>query len=450
MNEQTRLVRRPAWTASLLLLAVVGGCADVEPPKFRLNMTSMVTNDLGREYQQEIANVLGGLFGTPDEPYAHPATGLDQLRLDQAAGPAWTDQQGVNQGLYRKHCVHCHGVSGDGRGPTAAFLNPYPRDYRKGVFKFKSTNNPAKPTDDDLHRVLVNGVPGTSMPSFSLLPSAELESLVEYVKYLAIRGQVETELARFVYDELGEEEVEGEDGEETTVRPPLNPAEDEYQREAILDMVASVVEEWEAAGDNLIIPDESGIPEDDRSAEEVAESIAKGRELFYSKLANCYTCHGPTGLGDGQQDDHNIWNKENLQFLTSTEELAESIARRESEDAEEGESEEARERRLDRLERDRELLARRQEVGETLLPVRNAIPRNLRAGIYRGGRRRIDIFWKIHAGIAGTPMPGLGGSKLTEDQLWNIVDYVMNLPYEAPSQPQRALPLNQQAIASGG
>ena len=48
------------------------------------------------------------------------------------------------------------------------------------------------------------------------------------------------------------------------------------------------------------------------------------------------------------------------------------------------------------------------EIAETLYDPRNAIPRNLRKGIYRGGRRRIDIFWKIYTGIAGTPMPGLG------------------------------------------
>ena len=43
-----------------------------------------------------------------------------------------------------------------------------------------------------------------------------------------------------------------------------------------------------------------------------------------------------------------------------------------------------------------------------MLPPRNAIPRNLREGSYRGGRRPIDIFWRVSAGIAGTPMPAGG------------------------------------------
>ena len=220
----------------------------------------------------------------------------------------------------------------------------------------------------------------------------------------------------------------------------------------MLDIVTEVAESWQDLEDQVIHPAEEEIPADSRSAEEIAASIARGRELFYNKKANCFTCHGPTGLGDGQQDDQNIWNKDNKQFLAATEDLAKAIARRERDGAPEDESPEARKKRLDRLQNDRELLAHRRAVGATLLPVRNAIPRNLRAGIYRGGRRRIDIFWKIHAGIAGTPMPGLGGTKMSEGEMWSIVDYVLSLPYEGPSQPQRALqlPQNEQPIAGGG
>ena len=87
MRSRFTTSRKPvAWAA--LVAVTAAGCADVEPPAFRLNMVSMVSNELDGEYQQEIANVLGGLFGTPDEPYAHPSTGLDQTRLDAAAGPA--------------------------------------------------------------------------------------------------------------------------------------------------------------------------------------------------------------------------------------------------------------------------------------------------------------------------------------------------------------------------
>jgi mono/diheme cytochrome c family protein len=427
-----------AMTASAL------GCGQAPPPQFQLNPVAMVSKETSDAYQQEIANVLGGLFGTPDEPFALPEAELDQKLLNLAAGQAWTDPNRVSRGLYRRHCVHCHGITGDGRGPTAKFLNPYPRDYRQGIFKFKSTRNPAKPTDVDLHRILVNGVPGTSMPSFSSLPESELAALVEYVKYLAIRGEMEIRLAQYVFDELGEEEVEGEDGEVKIERLALDPTADPDQAQAVKDILTEVVAPWQEAGDMVVNPEEDALPEDERSPEEIAESVAKGRELFYSTKANCFSCHGPTGLGDGQQTDFDVWNKEQNAFKVANEEQAESLEdRRKEELDEEGEAD---------LERDEELLAQREAVEATFYPIRNAIPRNLRKGIYRGGRRRIDIFHRVHQGIAGTPMPGLGAASegaegtLSEAEIWNIVDYVLSLPYEPISNPQPQLTVNPQEI----
>ena len=142
----------------IIALALLVGCDVGEPPVFRLNMVQMVTQEISLEYQQEIADVLGALFGSPDEPFALPETGLDQTKLSIAAGAAWSDEQSAAHGLYRKHCVHCHGITGDGRGPTARFLNPYPRDYRPAIYKFKSTYNAAKPTDEDLITILENEI----------------------------------------------------------------------------------------------------------------------------------------------------------------------------------------------------------------------------------------------------------------------------------------------------
>jgi hypothetical protein len=101
-------------------------------------------------------------------------------------------------------------------------------------------------------------------------------------------------------------------------------------------------------------------------------------------------------------------------------------------------------------------LGKWQEVAQTLYSPRNAIPRNLRQGIYRGGRRRVDVFHRIYTGIAGTPMPASGPATLdpeakgtlTETEMWQIVDYVLSLPYEAPSRPLKALPLNVSEVAN--
>jgi mono/diheme cytochrome c family protein len=443
--------------AAILLaaaLAMAAGCTQAPQPEFHLDMVQAATNEIDSAYQQEIANVLGAMFGTPDDPQVLAESGLDQKLLTVAAGPAWTDSESQSHGLYRRHCVHCHGISGDGRGPTSLFLNPYPRDYRKGVFKFKSTYASAKPSDADLVRILHNGIPGTSMPSFSLLPKPEVDALVEYVKYLAIRGEMETALVNYVAQELGEEEAEDangepilEDGEPKMIRLALNPAANPEQGDVIKESLAMIVEAWDAAAENAIVPEEGAIPEDNRSPEEFAASAKAGRELFLSKKANCYTCHGPTALGDGQQTDYDVWMKDIVAAVTlvgSTEKANESLAETPADETEE----EAKERE-EGIERNETLIGSLDDALSATYPIRNAIPRNLRQGVYRGGRRRVDVFYRIHAGIPGSPMPGVGSTApggqgtLTEAEIWQLVDYVLSLPYEAASGPDQDLQVNQ-------
>jgi len=60
-----------------------------------------------------------------------------------------------------------------------------------GKFKFKSTAQRRPPTDDDLRQILKHGIAGTAMPAFKLLNDDELDALVDYVKYLSIRGNFE-------------------------------------------------------------------------------------------------------------------------------------------------------------------------------------------------------------------------------------------------------------------
>ena len=186
---------------AIALSAVVGivGCGAPEA-QFRLNWAQIrsqevaLDTDISPEQRESIQEVLEAMFGTPDEPKIPELADLDTTsimdprKLEMSSGPVKRDNVQSVSGLYREHCAHCHGVTGDGAGPTATFLNPYPRDYRRGLFKFKSTPRTIPPTDDDLHRTLYEGIPGTSMPSFKLLPLNELESLAHYVRYLSIRG----------------------------------------------------------------------------------------------------------------------------------------------------------------------------------------------------------------------------------------------------------------------
>ena len=153
---------RLSLTACVLALPALVGCGKSDPAVFRLNLQGRSPDDFRVTSQDKeqtekdakkqneaslktVSTVLYAMFGGPDDPYVMPETGLDPRKIELASGRAGSDASGRQRGLYRQHCAHCHGITGDGAGPTAAFLNPYPRDYRTGAFKFKSTARAAKP-----------------------------------------------------------------------------------------------------------------------------------------------------------------------------------------------------------------------------------------------------------------------------------------------------------------
>ena len=376
------------------------GCGRTPPASYRLNMVEATKQRLTTEQERQVATVLLAMFGTPDEPVALPETGLDEAKLRLASGPVRSDIVGRKNGLYREHCAHCHGVTGDGMGPTAAFLKPYPRDYRPGIFKFKSTERADKPTHADLLRILRNGIAGTSMPSFALLSEPQIDALVEYVKYLSIRGETELSLMR-AYFEL-DDDAQG-------ILPET--------REFLVDeTLTPIAEKWKsAAAAQIVVPD---MPADI----DLAESIAKGKELFYGDKANCVKCHGVTGLGDGQANDYDDWSKAIVEI---NKEINGGLAKAGETSTSGMSAEDAAEHRKQVA-----WLGRFSHVvdGDALVP-RTIPPRNLRLGVYRGGRRPLDLYYRIHAGINGAPMPAAKGTVPPED-IWHIVNYIRSLPYE--------------------
>ena len=296
---------RVSVSVACLGIAVLVGC-DAPVAHFSLNLPYMHKQEQVNGVQftaaqmQDVTDILTAMFGTPDEPFIAEGTGTgieDLVRLENlkiAAGPVRTEESGP-AGLYRQHCGHCHGTTGDGKGPTAEFLNPYPRDYRRGSYKFKSTPIGVRPTRDDLKRVLLQGVAGTAMPSFKLLSDPELEALVDYVIYLSIRGEVERRLWDEFLPDLDEgERLVTEDGMEDLV--------------AIMneELLTEAVERWAEAGEQI-----TPVPKrPDWDEVETLVSIQRGKELFYGAVANCVKCHGESQLGDGQTTDYDEWTKE--------------------------------------------------------------------------------------------------------------------------------------------
>lgn len=103
---------------------------------------------------------------------------------DLARGTSTSQEHVLNRGreLYGTYCVGCHGEAGDGNGPAARFLSPKPRDFRKGRVKFAAVPAGTKPRDEDLLRILDKGLAGTSMPTWSLLPTRDKSAIIAYLK----------------------------------------------------------------------------------------------------------------------------------------------------------------------------------------------------------------------------------------------------------------------------
>ncbi|MEK8035912.1 MAG: c-type cytochrome [candidate division NC10 bacterium] len=110
--------------------------------------------------------------------------GLERLAPRAAeAQPAGDPAQG--KAVYEKKCMLCHGDKGDGAGPGASLLDPRPRDFTKGKFKIRGSASGQAPTDADLFRIISEGMPGTSMPGWKVLPERDRWSLVAYLKTFA-------------------------------------------------------------------------------------------------------------------------------------------------------------------------------------------------------------------------------------------------------------------------
>ncbi|WP_233578856.1 c-type cytochrome [Tautonia sociabilis] len=296
------------------------------------------------------------------------------------------------QALYHRHCLHCHGVSGDGQGPTAPFLYPRPRDYRRGLYKFTSTDYGKKPTRDDLRRTISNGIDGTSMPAFrAQLEPIEIEQLIDYVIFLSLRGEVERALieeASFFADE----DLAGEEGMEEL-------------RLIAEDLAQGVIfPNWRDAMD----PGAVVQPLSPRVAS-TPESIARGRDLFLGTSADvkleCVGCHGASGKGDGNSwIDPETFNR--YVFLENHDPTDRGA-----------------------LEKLREIAEQRQrrwgdDWGDPLRPA------DLNRGVYKGGRRPIDLYWRIATGITGTPMPAHVTTLRDPDDLWHLVNFVLALPQQ--------------------
>src|SRR5262249_49368423 len=143
-------------------------------------------------------------------------------------------------------------------------------------------------------------------------------------------------------------------------------------RDFLVDTVLKpIVDKWQGAASKVT---QVAKPPEDFGTQ---ASIDAGRQVFYDLAkakGGCVKCHGPTALGDGTPvlDD---WNK-----------LIDDLTRKAA---------------------GGDLPELSHALAVDSLPARWSEPRNLRQGIFRGGRQPYEIFYRLSNGINGANMPGI-------------------------------------------
>jgi mono/diheme cytochrome c family protein len=290
--------------------------------------------------RKQLTEALDKVFGTPAKPRVEvESAAVDDLKLDERS---------LRKGSmhYRRNCLHCHGLAGDGRGPTGPWVHPHPRDYRSGLFKFLSTSPDLagnKPRRADLIRTISRGIESTSMPAFGLLPEKDIEELASYVIHLSLRGEVE-------YNTI-----------ETLIEQGETGLEDGSIEAHVASRTGLFLDQWAESNKSINTP--PAYP-DDLKDDKLTASIGRGYKLFLTKAA-CIACHADFGRQPAYKFDS--WG--------------------------------------------------------TLVR-----PANLTVGTYRGGRRPLDLYWRITKGISPSNMPG-SPKELTGPEAWDVVNFVQALPY---------------------
>lgn len=245
------------------LLALISlGCSRQPQPVFE---GGEALAKLPENHKRQINDVLTKLYGNPVNPRLAIPQGED---LEELVDFMDADRLKHGAEVFERRCVGCHGVTGDGKGEAAEYLQPKPRDYRKGVFKFTSTPYGAKPNRADLARVIRRGAKGTSMPAFRFLPDEDMRDVIDYVIMLSYRGELENTVSQIVEFDYDEDEE-------------IDPFE-------FADSAATIHDAWEQAQYEGVLPVTAQPKYSD-------ETILAGRKAFLTR--GCSKCHGEDGRG---------------------------------------------------------------------------------------------------------------------------------------------------------
>lgn len=111
-----------------------------------------------------------------------------------SADASTPDELKAGKSVYLRACANCHGEQGKGDGVAASLLDPRPRDFTRGMFKFRTTPTGSVPTLDDLARTETHGLPGTAMGQWAELSTQDRRAVLLYIQSFSdkFRGEPPT------------------------------------------------------------------------------------------------------------------------------------------------------------------------------------------------------------------------------------------------------------------
>ncbi len=110
------------------------------------------------------------------------ASSLALFALLAGASGALAQDAAKGKQIYSLYCVTCHGDLGDGQGPVGKTLEPSPRDFTKGDFKYGAD-------DQAIFDVISNGAASKGgsplmAPWGAVIPEADRWALVKHIRSL--------------------------------------------------------------------------------------------------------------------------------------------------------------------------------------------------------------------------------------------------------------------------